>query len=307
MFGHILVPLDGSSFGEASLRPALAIARRTGARLTLLNVQDLWSAAPLPHTYEAREEYLARLRRDPRWGDVPVKIVVRTGHPMDQILQEVEAGGADLIVMSTHGRGGFSRFWLGSVADQCVRHAGVPVLLTRPRPSGEGNGDAPFLPHRLIIPLDGMAAAERALPEAAELGRALGIPVLLLRVVEPGGDGARSRNDEGQAIAYLTEVAQRLWALGVQTTTKVVRDRGAADAIVAEAAGDPVVMSTHARAPVARALLGSVADKVVRGTRGAVLVVPPSAAGKPEAAGTPGDGPDLRRSPPSGVPPSVAR
>jgi nucleotide-binding universal stress UspA family protein len=281
MFEHILVPLDGSSFGEASLRPALAVARRTGAQLTLLNVQDLWHAAPVPLTHDEREDYLRSLRRDPRWGDVPVNVVLRSGHPMAQILEEAAAGGADLIVMSTHGRGGVSRLWLGSVTDQCIRHAGIPLLLIRPQPSAHSSGDGAFVPHRVVVPLDGGGDAERALAEASGLARAFGIPLLLLRVIEERTGGRNA--DQAPARAYLDAVARELWGLGVQATTSVIRGRGAAESILAEAARDLVVMSTHARPPAARALLGSVSDKVVRGTNGAVLVVPPAADDTPLA------------------------
>src|SRR5687767_6533438 len=108
MFRHILVPLDGSSFGEAALRPAVALAQRTTAtRVTLLSVQDLWSATAAELPYEEREAYLQKLARGQSAAG-GVRCVVRSGHPMNEILAEAEASGADLIVMSTHGRGGVS-------------------------------------------------------------------------------------------------------------------------------------------------------------------------------------------------------
>ena len=273
MFNHILVPLDGSSFGEAALRPAFALADRAGADLTLLNVQDLWRASTLP-TYEAREGYLAKLRRDPRGSAAKVRVVLRSGHPVAQIVEECEAAGTDLIVMSTHGRGGVSRLWLGSVADQCIREAKVPILLVRPQPAERRTGEDPFVPERIVVPLDGRMDAERALDEAVVVARWLRRPVVLLHAVEPGREGLFRANGESPR-AYLDEVAERLWALGIEATTDVTHGRGAAEAILGAGSGNMVVMSTHGRTGMSRALLGSVADKVVRGSRDPVLLVPP--------------------------------
>ena len=274
MFKHILVPLDGSSFGEAALRPAFALAERnTTTKVTLLSVQDLWSGTATELPYEERESYLQKLAR----GRSDARCVVRCGHPTDQILEEAESSGTDLIVMSTHGRGGVSRLWLGSVADQCLRHTDIPLLLIRPQPSERLSANAAFAPHRVIVPLDGTLGAEVALRRAKSLAHTFGVPVALVRAVEdrtPNGRGEKV----AQARAYLETVATRLRAGGLSVTTQVPADVHAADAILGAAAGEPIVMRTHARAPVARALLGSVADKVVRGARGVVLLIPPGGA-----------------------------
>jgi nucleotide-binding universal stress UspA family protein len=278
MHKHIVVPLDGSSFGERALRPAFALARRTRARVVLLSVQDVWAASATELPYEEREAYLEAIARRYASVDTPVRIAVRCGHPADQILEEAEASAADLIVMSTHGRGGVTRLWLGSVADQCLRHTSLPLLLIRPRPAAHTPGDDAFLPRRIVVPLDGTPGAERALDQASGIARAFGIPVVLMRVLPPLPNQPRDdrpRNEDTAAREYLGGVAQRISRTGVQASTIVVSNQSPADAILASAAGDPVVMSTHARSPITRTLIGSVADKVVRGSHGAVLVVPP--------------------------------
>jgi nucleotide-binding universal stress UspA family protein len=312
MFTHIVVPLDGSSFGEAALTPALGVARRTGARLTLVTVQDPWTEAPAELNYEGRERYLERIIRHRGPAGSPLSASVRSGHPADQILQEAEGSGASLIVMSTHGRGGVSRVWLGSIADQCLRHTRVPMLLTRPRP-GAGSTEESFLPNRVVVPLDGTEGAERALAPAIEMARVFGISILLLRVVTEqraaasGPAGGGPVPEAARAAEYLDGVARRLWGLGLPATTRVIVDRPAAEAIIAEGSSDLVVMSSHARSPISRAFLGSVSDKVVRGGRGAVLLVPPHAsvpdAGTPEL---PDEG-ARAQTPASGPLPSAAR
>jgi nucleotide-binding universal stress UspA family protein len=279
MSKHILVPLDGSSFGEAALRPALAIARRTRARVTLVSVQDLRAASATELRYEARAAYLERIRRECGPMEGSVGVTVGCGHPADQILALAESSGADLIVMSTHGRGGVSRLWLGSVADQCLRHAHVPLLLTRPQPSGQLSGDRAFLPNRVVVPLDGTDGAERALGEATRLAVTFRVPIALVRVIDCERGADRPRPDAAAALAaaraYLNAVSTRLRGRGVPVTAVAIPDRHPASTIIAEAAADMIVMATHARTGLERALLGSVADKVSRGARGAVVLVPP--------------------------------
>jgi nucleotide-binding universal stress UspA family protein len=283
MHKHILVPLDGSSFGERALRPAFALARRTGAAVTLLSVQDLWSASAADLPYEERGGYVEAIARRYESVDTRVKVAVRCGHPTEQILAEAESGSADLVVMSTHGRGGLTRLWLGSVADQCLRYTSRPLFLIRPQPAAHTPGDDAFLPRRVVVPLDGTPGAERALDQASGMARAFGIPIVLLRVLGPLPDEVHAdgpRNEGTVARTYLDGVAQRLWRTGVQASTVVVGNQSPADAILGTAAGEMVVMSTHARSPIARALIGSVADKVVRGAHGPVLLVPPPSPGQ---------------------------
>jgi nucleotide-binding universal stress UspA family protein len=140
-----------------------------------------------------------------------------------------------------------------------------------------------------VIPLDGSQVAEAAIGPALDLAARFGSSVALIRVVQEHAfletvlipdvhrlnveyrEAARS-----DAESYLAEVAAGMRARGVEPTTRVVATDVAARAIVAHAAGDLVVMATHARTGLRRALLGSVADAVVRGAHGPVLLLPPA-------------------------------
>ena len=85
---------------------------------------------------------------------------------LQQKLKQVEAG---LVVMTTHGRGAVSRFWLGSVADKLVRQLPMPVLLVRPHEPAPDFAHPPIF-RRALIPLDGSTLAEQILPHALGLG-----------------------------------------------------------------------------------------------------------------------------------------
>jgi nucleotide-binding universal stress UspA family protein len=165
-----------------------------------------------------------------------------------------------------------------------MRHSTVPLLLVRAQPSGENNGRAIYTRNRIVVPLDGSEMAMRALPVAKALGETLGAPLALVRVVQPAAttpmSDARDPLDfaraTGKARDYLTRVSRKLSSIGCAATSEVAIDNNPARAIIGHAEGDLVVMSTHSWPPLGRAVLGSVTDKVVRGSSGPVVVVPAS-------------------------------
>src|SRR5262249_42499567 len=134
MYRSILVPLDGSTFGEHALPAALSIARRAGASVKVVHAHAPVFANGLMSTYTldtqerdyARSylgEVILRLRKATK---VPVSSALLEGPVADTLAAHVTAAGADLVVMTTHGRGPLSRFWLGSVADELLRRLTVP-------------------------------------------------------------------------------------------------------------------------------------------------------------------------------------
>jgi nucleotide-binding universal stress UspA family protein len=141
---------------------------------------------------------------------------------------------------------------------------------------------------RIVVPLDGSALAERALPQAQELARLGGAPLHLVRVVdltrleqygayglalEYGGLATVLDDEAGTARAYLDGVAKRSSAARVTATTEVRRGLAARELVAAVRPGDLVVMATHGRGGLSRWLLGSVAEDVVRQAPVPVLLV----------------------------------
>jgi nucleotide-binding universal stress UspA family protein len=116
IYRTIIVPLDGSAFAEAALDEARRIASATGARLVLLTVVP---AQMDKATAEAERAGAAAYHA--------------SGAPAEQILAAGDQQCADLIVMATHGRGGWRELWLGSTANKVVHSMDRPVLLVRPR------------------------------------------------------------------------------------------------------------------------------------------------------------------------------
>lgn len=291
MFRSILVPLDGSAFSESALPHAMDLSRRTGADLQLAIVHepipsfayDEWETA----AWEWSQEYLRAVRdRVSAEAGGKVEAWIGTGRPMEMLRTRAESVGADLVVMATHGRGALSRAWLGSVADAFVRQSQQPVLLVRPPESGAPTDGVAL--RRVLVPLDGSELSESVLDLARALAELYEGELHLLRVVSypieiaspylPHTVQMNQRvveEAEESAGAYLREIQDRLRADGVQVTTRVVVDHQAGHAIAAqveEIGADLVVMATHARKGVQRAILGSTADKVIRSVHVPVLV-----------------------------------
>jgi nucleotide-binding universal stress UspA family protein len=303
MLRTILVPLDGSTFGEQALPTALRIAARHGARLVIALVHE--AALAPAHTQGAppvdpvldtvlRRAFERYLEEIAGWlrGSAPVRVTTTLleGPVVPSLVAAVEAEWADLVVMTTHGRGGLSRAWLGSVADALVRRATPPVLLVKPEASATRTRAAAAFDH-VLVPLDGYPFSEDAIDHAAAVAGAASTRYTLLRVLSPIVtpvllDYAASVPfdigiERPEAERYLAELADRLRLRGLLVDTSVVVEAQPARAILefAESNGvDLISMATHARHGLGRLLLGSVADKVLRGSAVPVLLHRPMAA-----------------------------
>jgi nucleotide-binding universal stress UspA family protein len=282
MYKNILVPLDGSAVAEQALPLAVGLARRAGAALDLVRVHVLYAladpgAAWLPYDPSedaaVREQELTYLtevaQRCRGQTSGPVSCAVGNGLTADGILERARETAADLIVMTTHGAGPVSRAFLGSTADELVRRAPVPVLLTRPRrPAPDAAGEPAV--RRILIPLDGSPASELILRPALALARLAGASCTLFHVAEPSTSAA---DQVGPARDYLAALVRRLPGQAPEVRTRVVVGRHAATCILEEARGyDLIALATHGRGGLKRLLLGSVADKVLRGAGAPLLL-----------------------------------
>jgi nucleotide-binding universal stress UspA family protein len=134
-FRKILVPLDGSERAAEVIPSVVELAKKHGSEVLLtysvpilVSLEPYVASAPIVTAAEG-EALLQSFRK--RFGDVPVRSVVRFGDPAMNILALAESEKVDLIAMTTHGRTGASRWFFGSVAEQVTRHATCPLLLVR--------------------------------------------------------------------------------------------------------------------------------------------------------------------------------
>jgi nucleotide-binding universal stress UspA family protein len=304
MLRSILVPLDGSTFGEHALPLAAALARKAGAVLHLVHVHQV--AVPVAvegfavmdvddlHVRQDEMSYLTDVaRRVAEKAPITLKTTLMEGDG-DVVIglkDFAKRESIDLVVMCTHARGAFGRFWLGSVADDLAHEMDRPLLLVRPH---EGKPDL----HRdydlksILVPLDGTMLAEQALEPAAELGKLFDAELDLVRVNLPPimptylPEGLAvaplpepilelQEREEEEAKRYLSGVAEKVAAGGTKVCTHVIRQESPAAGILTEARADQadlIAMETHGRRGLARLFVGSVADAVVRGGTAPVLL-----------------------------------
>lgn len=292
MFNTILIPLDGSSLAEQALGRGMAVARASRADLELVLVQqpspfDGFPDVPLvSHLWDAERDYLETVNAEIRIGGlIPTRHVVLRGEPVDAICRHVADVSADLVVLTTHARTGLNRTWLGSVANGIVRHSTVPVLVLRPVKGSSRKDASRHLFRHVLIPVDGSPGSMQIFKAATALAKCSNARVALLQVIEPipiismdAGLPAtympgllsdpRTRRLADEAREQLIDTARLLQEdSGLTVDAHVIVEAHVGQAIIhfAESHGnDLIAMATHGRG-ISRLLMGSVADKVMRG------------------------------------------
>ncbi len=312
MYKKILVPLDGSAFAEQALPRVGALAVAHHAAVVLVTVHHVPTPNFAPdgvwldvsgleaELRTQQQHYLEKIAAELREKFNIVVFSELLDAPITaSICTYAQAHDVDLIALTTHGRTGFSRAWLGSVADGIVRHSVIPVLLLRPHVPGpslrpEKETDAAF--NRILIPLDGSPEAEFAIHHALTLGHASDATYVLARIVAsvpmfPTNvpldfiaiglpvDSAATARCLLEARLYLAVQVVALKSDGCTSpvATQVQLAGEVAPALIALAeceAVDAIAMTSHGRG-ASRLFVGSVADKILRGTTSAVLLFHP--------------------------------
>jgi len=299
----VLVPLDGSAFAEVALPLAARLVDRSAGRLYLATadqpspalVGPLEDSSSLDAAGDAcrADDGTYLMRTATALGSVgagAVRVALVEGEAGAGICEEAGRIGADLIVMATHGRSATGRVLMGSVADYVVRHAGRPVLLVKPSWLGADPVAQPI--RNILVPLDPSDYSESILESVLGITRTLDARITLLTIVAPRfgiaepelpppaaqhpGIVAR-RLDE--AHARLKRLARFYTLLGIEARVRVVVAPTPAAGILhvlGEGGFDMVAMATHGAAGVRRMIVGSVADKVIQGSRKPVLVYHPT-------------------------------
>jgi nucleotide-binding universal stress UspA family protein len=309
MIQRILVPVDGSPLSEQALGQAVAMAGAFDAEVLLLRVQE-----PEAGTGGFSDSVSWRLRRAEassaleqlaqrlRVGGRRVASVLAEGRAAEEILKAVHERPADLVVLSTHGSSGHSRFHLGSTAHKVIAEAGVSVLIVRSSQDRDA-GPSEARHHRIMVPYDGSQRAQWALGLSSSIARALGSELLLVHVVDtrelqgqaPTTPEERelarrvADRDRGLATEYLGHMKQVLSGSGIEVRTRLLDAPNVAEALCRLAEDEQVslvVMSAHGSSGAAPWSYGSVADRLIAHGTTPLLVfqdLPAWEAGKGEA------------------------
>jgi nucleotide-binding universal stress UspA family protein len=296
-FQTILVPIDGSKLSEQALPLAQRLAKASGARLDLVRVhppataRDVYmeamagGAVPLSDATADETTYLDERAAEARADGLEVSTSLLEG-PVAQAIARRARVNADLVVMTTHGRGPFSRLWLGSVADELLRILDRAILLIRPTMEPWATtGGPPY--RRILLPLDAWDGNAVAVEAAIALGspkteyvllHVVDVPVPAVAMPIPMGAAAMPVDAvESKVAERLEGIADNLRERGLKVRTRVEFAGSAAQGIldVAESeAPDLIAMTTRRPGRIERVLLGSITDKIVRASKEPVLVVP---------------------------------
>jgi len=323
MLKSILVPLDGSLRAERALPVAARIARATGGSLHLLqvvtpSVEYGSSLAPVPLAtgeiidaeIQQATNYLKAISTSQVLAGIATSTEVGFGFAAQQLLDVAQERTVDLIVMCSHGRTGFTRWVLGSIAHKVTHLSAVPMLVLHEGGSALASNqpDSTGCLTRVLVSLDGSELAEAVLRPAAELILAISAPapgaLHLMQVVKNLPASAKQStvsepNEQAveRAEVYLATVKARLHQeypdSCLAITCSVVLDNDIAGALIgtAEAWGEEmttqehsgchlIAMSTHGRGGIERWMVGSITERVLDTTRLPMLIVRPNLTNK---------------------------
>jgi nucleotide-binding universal stress UspA family protein len=276
-----LIPLDGTKLSESAydLLPLLKTLGVQDVRLISVwesaweendaggKQQEFGEATEKGRAY--LEAYLEQQAEKVSGAGFKVEQEVHVGRASDEILEACK--DIDLVLIATHGRTGVARWWLGSVADIVIREAGCPVLVIGPNVSGALTPQV----KRILLPLDGSAEAEEALPVATWIAGLTGAELDVVRclsltpVAYDPGMGVYSADlidsMEDAVRSYLADVNQRLAGKKATTSMLIGSPGEMLYQHLEERSAELVVMTSHGRSGVRRAALGSVTDRLLHG------------------------------------------
>lgn len=304
MFKVIMAPTEGSDSEKGAISVAVKLTQLFDAELRLVRVLSaplVIESVPRPPVLEIteetlREERLARLRKLESLGaqcralgEIRVITALEDGPVGPTLRDYANRFNVDLIVMSSHSRGGLKRVTLGSVTDYLIRHMNIPVLVVRPPASFVTLGREKTVPN-IVVPLDGSSLAELILPPVTTVARRLGATVGLLRVLTPSTYAQKQIMQPGlpwwdadiaEANAYLADAASSLTQEGVAVTKEVILSDNVATAIldfVTRTEADLLAIATRGSGGMTRFVFGTVADEITRRSPTSLLVFHPKTA-----------------------------
>jgi nucleotide-binding universal stress UspA family protein len=289
---RILCPTDFSEGSQHALAFAVALAQWYDAQVTVMHVIEIYpvpavlpgNPSPVVGPYVSREAVAADLERFTaalKHNNIPFEIAIEQGTAAQSILETAKRVSAELVVIGTHGRGGFEHLVLGSVAEKVLRKAKCPVLIV---PPGVPSAHVPIRFERILCPIDFSPSSRLALTYALSLAQEAQATLTLLHVLEAVPDEPAAapfdpveyhRQREADARTRLREVVPaeaRTWCKPLEVVgagrsyREILR-------VAAESGSDLIVMGVAGHGVLHRMFFGSTTNHVVRQARCPVLTL----------------------------------
>ena len=294
---RILVPLDLSPASMKALDYAVSLAKQFRAAIHLVHVYPPDEASSVPgaghlllqsaKAIQRINEELTGIHRKHVDPFRPENCHIRNGRPHHEIIRLARDIDADLIVLATRGHSGLKHLLLGSTAERVVRDAPCPVLVARKRKQKSKATRKEFAIRTILVPVDFSTCSLAGTEYAAFLAKSFHATLRILHVTYPYIDYVFV-DRAGVRLSSLVEAVQEAARIemdalkqmdflrGVPVQTEILA--GHATEEICNAAGQPdvdlIVISTHGRTGFKHAVIGSVAEHVVRYAECSVLVVP---------------------------------
>lgn len=289
---NILVPTDFSNESVKAVRYGVALSQQFEGVLWLLHViepapafagfEGIPSVMDQEHEAAKAEAQMAEFAAKHIPPGVAVTSIVRHGSTVGEISALAKARDLDLVLISTHGRTGFSRAVYGSMAERILHHAPCPILIVR-EDENEFVEDSPALEihlHRILVPLDFTECSRKALKYAEALAWKFNATLHCVHLLEPEKplivvetESFRKAGEDGAGAKMAAELKAIDPALHVETTIQP----GDPHCKIVELAGERqinlIILGEHSRSGTRRFLMGSTIDEVLKHARCPTLVV----------------------------------
>ncbi len=289
MYDRMIVPLDGSELAEQVLPYVRVVSEGLKCPITLVRVFDVPAMIEgVPGATIDRvanelradaDHYLERVKGTLVDVGTDVLVVGKQGDAASVIIEEAEKESSTIVMISSHGRSGITRWAMGSVAEKVLQATNNPLLIIRDQ-AAEGTslieGDRTLKDwnnllsvKNIIVTLDGSSISEQVIPHAMAFAKSLAVPLTPIRV-------SNSPNDDSENTEYLNNVVKRFRDENLQCDGGKVLHGNPATAIIEISEQIPnslVAMTTRGRSGIQRWVMGSVTDRVVRHSGAPALVI----------------------------------
>jgi nucleotide-binding universal stress UspA family protein len=270
MHSRILFAADDDEALSGAVPVVSAYARKWGADVRVLHVHRIRPEVPGDAGRRLVDSVVERLRAEGVSAEGEIRLVDRRERIGPAIARAAREADADLVAVGSHGRSDLGGLFLGSVSHDAAGGLEAPVLVLR------ASSSAPAEPRTVLVGVDGSAASDEALTEAADVAASFGAAIVVVHVSQlmtAGGVAILEPEEDARAIARRAVAA--LEARGVHATADVPVNHSAANGIVSAAElhrADLVVLGSRRPSHLGGLVLGSVAHEAIHRLRCPVLL-----------------------------------